>query len=67
MQLGWKTLGQVSQLSSFPFLPHTMQTLSIVFCKEQKVIVACLLRCDIPYSDTRNRTSLLPERFPFWV
>ena len=30
-QFGWNTLAHVSQLSSLPFLPQTMQTLSIVF------------------------------------
>lgn len=43
-QLGWKALAQVSQLSSFPFLPHTMHTLSMVFCRKGRK--ECQLRSE---------------------
>ena len=37
--MGWNTFGHVSQLNSFPFFPQTIQTLSIVFCSEEKEFV----------------------------
>lgn len=61
-QFGWNTFGHVSQLISFPFLPHTMHTLSMVFCKQRmNVKEAKTNHKTLPYSGTRSRTNRLRE------